>query len=152
MNYPPKRKIRKKEGKKNKTALQEENETFLKHFRMTTHQVKKKDGSKCLPHTKDNSAWQSTRLSPFTKNNSPISQHHFNYFKYFSTFHRVHQKFNTYYQPSRISSKLYISTYICLSIYTHTNTNAYNIRYSILRKIKSSHGQQLYDNVHPIVH
>lgn len=42
MSYPPKRKIRKKEGKKNKPTLQEENETFLKHFRMTTHQVKKK--------------------------------------------------------------------------------------------------------------
>lgn len=89
--------MRKKEGKKNKSTLQEENETFLKHFRVTTHQVKKKqDGSKHLPNTKDNSTWQNKRLSPFTKNNSPISQHHFNYFKYFSTFHRVHQKFNTY--------------------------------------------------------
>lgn len=83
MNYLPKRKIRKKKGKKNKSTLQEENETFLKHFRMTTHQVKKKKKkrSKCLPHSKDNSTWQNTRLSsPFTKNNTPISQHHFNYF------------------------------------------------------------------------
>lgn len=34
----------------------------------------------------------------------------------FSTFHRVHQKFSTYYQPSRISCRLYISRHVFIHI------------------------------------
>lgn len=75
----------------------------------------------------------------------------------FSTFHRVHQKFNTYYQPSRISSRLYINPhthiYIHIYIYIYIHTYKHKCMCSILRlKKKSRHWQQVYDNVHSIVH
>lgn len=144
MNYPPKWKIRKKEGKKNKSASQEENETFLEHFRMTTHQVKKKKVQNACPTQRITSLGRTKHYLLLLRTTRSSVNTAFTTLHNFSTFHRVHQKFNTYYQPSRISSRLYINPhthiYIHIYIYTYIHTYKHKCMCSILRlKKKSRH-------------
>lgn len=128
MNYPPKRKIRKKEGKKNKSALQEENETFLKHFRMTTHQVKKKTVQNACP---------TQRITPLgriqdyllllrtTHQSVKTTLTALSIFPPFTEY--IKSSTHTTSQVEYPVSYIYPHTYI----YTCTNTNTYSIRYSI---------------------